>query len=817
VLLVDDVQWVDDPSLAWLGYLARRAGDLPLALILGLRAGDPGGERSELGGLVGAAGVQRIGLAPLSARAVGEIVRGQLDAEAGEAFCAACGELTGGNPLFLRELLAAAREDGLCAREGSVSALRTIAPAAVGTSVLARLGRLGEEAVALARAVAVLGAGAEVLHAAALAEMDPVVAELIADRLVAVQILAAVRPLEFSHPLIGAAVYADIPLGARRVAHRRAAELIDRQGESVAQVAAHLLACGPTGDRWVLEVLRHAARQAVASGAPGSASSYLERALAETQLPSVRVELLLELAEAQLHAGLPGVTEHMRQALELSTDPYRRAEIRLALGRGRFFAGDWPGAREAFRDGVAAVPAGHDELLLELHTWHAVLGGEGVPAVIEERLTALVDDDAPGRTRVERVALAQLAHEAGRSGARPHDQVAGLARRALADGALLRDGAAYIAQHGGACYALLYADQTDTALAELDRAVELSQRRGSPVAFAWFSRVRGTARYFRGELLEALADLESASDAASEGYGQGLPSARGLLAVCLIERDDPTGAASALVLPGDQQRWRSQAFFVTYLGARGRVEARHGKLREARDTLLECGRLAKAMNLANPAANLPWRSDAALLAARLGDTAHAKELVAEELTLARAFGAPRAVGVALRAAGLIDGGKHGLEQLAQAVAVLDRSESKLELARALTDYGAALRRCGHRVQARTELERALDLAHHLGARLITNQARAQLTAAGAKPRRDAITGRDALTPAELRVARLAAEGLTNREIAQALFITTRTAKVHLGRVYRKLEITRRTQLAGALTGLRDDGREHPSASATAIS
>ena len=87
-------------------------------------------------------------------------------------------------------------------------------------------------------------------------------------------------------------------------------------------------------------------------------------------------------------------------------------------------------------------------------------------------------------------------------------------------------------------------------------------------------------------------------------------------------------------------------------------------------------------------------------------------------------------------------------------------------------------------------------------------------ALGAKPRRDAITGRDALTAGELRVARLAAEGLTNRQIAQALFITTKTAKGHLSHVYRKLEITRRDQLATALTGVVDDGGECPRATAT---
>ena len=158
VAVVDDVQWVDDPSLAWLGYLARRLGDLPVLLVLGLRSGDPRGDRVELASLADGAR-QRIMLEPLSAGAVGAIVRAQLSEDADEPFCAACSELTGGNPLFVRELLAAAREQGLAARGESIGALRRIAPSAVGTSVLARLGRLGGEAVAVARAVAVLGPG----------------------------------------------------------------------------------------------------------------------------------------------------------------------------------------------------------------------------------------------------------------------------------------------------------------------------------------------------------------------------------------------------------------------------------------------------------------------------------------------------------------------------------------------------------------------------------------------------------------------------------------------------------------------------------
>ena len=193
-----------------------------------------------------------------------------------------------------------------------------------------------------------------------------------------------------------------------------------------------------------------------------------------------------------------------------------------------------------------------------------------------------------------------------------------------------------------------------------------------------------------------------------------------------------------------------------------------------------------------------WRSEAAIAHAALGHSVEARQLARTVVRTARGFGGPRALGVALRAAGLSEGGERGLGLLGEAVTVLERSQAPVELARALTDHGAALRRAGQRTEARAQLERGLDLAHHYGARRIAGQARAELIAAGAKPRRDAVTGRDALTASELRVARLAAAGKTNREIAQELFITTKTASAHLSRVYRKLDVTRRDQLAEAL-------------------
>jgi DNA-binding CsgD family transcriptional regulator len=154
--------------------------------------------------------------------------------------------------------------------------------------------------------------------------------------------------------------------------------------------------------------------------------------------------------------------------------------------------------------------------------------------------------------------------------------------------------------------------------------------------------------------------------------------------------------------------------------------------------------------------------------------------------------------LALRAAGLVEGGTRGLELLDQAVAVLEPSLARLEHARALLDLGAALRRANRRAAARDPLRRALDAADACGARPLAGRARRELRAAGGRPRRNRISGAEGLTASERRIASMAAEGLSNPEIAQALFITKKTVETHLGNVYRKLGIRSRAQLARAL-------------------
>jgi DNA-binding NarL/FixJ family response regulator len=195
---------------------------------------------------------------------------------------------------------------------------------------------------------------------------------------------------------------------------------------------------------------------------------------------------------------------------------------------------------------------------------------------------------------------------------------------------------------------------------------------------------------------------------------------------------------------------------------------------------------------------MPWRSEAALALLQLERVTEARPLAEEELERARTWGAPRALGAALRVAGLVEGGADGLALLREAVEVLCESSAKLEQAKARHELGAALRRGNRRTQAREQLRRAVELATICGATPLAARAESELLATGARPRRIALTGLESLTPSERRVAELAAEGPTNREIAQALFVTPKTVEVHLSHAYRKLGITSRSQLAGVL-------------------
>jgi DNA-binding CsgD family transcriptional regulator len=195
---------------------------------------------------------------------------------------------------------------------------------------------------------------------------------------------------------------------------------------------------------------------------------------------------------------------------------------------------------------------------------------------------------------------------------------------------------------------------------------------------------------------------------------------------------------------------------------------------------------------------LGWRDGAALALSQLGDLERARELNEESLALARQLERTRALGIGLRTAGVIAGPGDASERLREAVDVLADTPARLEHARALVDLGSALRRRNHRREAREPLREGVELARRCGAIALVERGQAELIAAGARPRRMALTGVEALTPSERRVAGLAAQSLSTPEIAQQLFVTVNTVESHLRHVYAKLSIHSRDELPRAL-------------------
>jgi DNA-binding CsgD family transcriptional regulator len=215
----------------------------------------------------------------------------------------------------------------------------------------------------------------------------------------------------------------------------------------------------------------------------------------------------------------------------------------------------------------------------------------------------------------------------------------------------------------------------------------------------------------------------------------------------------------------------------------GRVRLEQARSAEAVVILRAAG---EAAIVDNPNV-LPWRSRLALALSGV-DADAAKALAEAEVRRARWFGQPRGVGLALRVAGLLCGGAEGIALLAEACQVLRSSPARLELSRALYELGAAQRRVGQRSAAREPLREALALAQECGSELLADRVCAELAASGLHLHRDRLSGLEALTPSERRVAELAASGLTNREISQTLFVTVKTVGTHLGHIYDKLDL-----------------------------
>jgi DNA-binding CsgD family transcriptional regulator len=792
-LVVDDAHWADPASLRFLVHLVHRIEGIGVLVLTAARPA--AGEASSVRALRDA---ELLKLEPLSLEATAALVR-SLRPLINEATARACHAVTGGNAFYVHALVRALAEDpDVDLSTGDWS------PDAITRHVGLRLEMVSPDARRLARAMSVLAPGASLRHAATIAGLDMTAATAALDTLGAGDILAAGGPLEFVHPIVRAAVRDGLGSGERANLHRQAARLFSDEGASGEQVAVHLLHCARAGDPWAVSVLHDAARQALGRGAPETAMSYLLRALDEPPRDDARVGLLMDLAEVEGLTFDPGAAAvHLLEAHARASDREQRLVIasRLSVLHSHG-AGTGPaiellaGARRDFVEEPDTV------LRIEArmaNVGRGDLSGRELSLPVIERLRKAAEL-SPDDPEVLAAAAAELVMVA-----EPADRVRDIARKALMGGDGAVEAGAALAQLV-AVRVLITVEDFEVAAGALSAALEASRSRGSELSYVFAAVFYADLLLRRGELLNAEAEAHAAYTIAAEhGWPGGLPWLVASMLEVLVQRGRLEEAEQLLAEAGmlaPAAELTDPYTSNVLLAARGRLRAAQERPVAALADLRECGRRQQAWGELNPAL-IAWRSPAAEVLWELGERDEARDLVLEELALARRFAAPRALGIALRVAARLTDGPEGDVLAEEACQVLTSSPARLEHAYALADLAQRRLAQGSRQQARDLLGQALELADRCGADVLEDRVRTQLRLVGARPRRAQRSGPRSLTPSERQIALLAAHGKPNRQIAEELFVTQRTVEFHLGHAFRKLGIASRRELPDALTGMLD--------------
>ena len=789
VLRIDDLHWSDVASVRFLEFLGRRIDDLPVLVVGTLRPNEPGAPAAMLLELAGGPAATTLRPEPLGGDAVGAVLAAELGGEPDPAFADAARESTGGNPLLVATLARESVAAGIAGRADEAGRLDALG-AGVAPTVARRLSVLGADAPLVARAAAVAGERAPIDDLAQLADL-PV--DRVRPALHALVDAAVLAPggWAFVHPLVRSAVTASTPHGELARLHGLAARRLRDRGARPTEVAAHWLAADPAGSADAVADLRAAARIAAAEGATETAVELLRRALDEPPAPADRPGVVVDLGELELRAQLPGAAERLRAALADGLPDADAVRARAALA----FVLVHTEPQVAFAEAEQARAATDDEalrlrlesLVLEALTFVDAFGEER-----DARMEAGRREERPSP-----VLLSFLALQASSAG-RPPAETLDLARRAVADGSMMA-----AVGPGGSTWNLLthahrFAEDPEGCRRLLVDGEAEIRRAGLHVASLFVNQSWGYWHRDFGSVATGAARAQLGLEAVRElGLDVTIPALAAITAENLVLLDRLDDAATTVDVPLGASEGTFIEPFVR--SSRGLVRAMLRRTADAEDDFRRTIAAADARGWTSPFATRARLRLAELLAAR-GDREEALALAEHDVAVARAAGTAGALGASLRVRARALEGDDVVEGLREAVAVLEPGPMGLETAWALHDLGGALRRRGHREDAREVLRRALDLASRAESALVARLVRAELEAAGARPRRERTSGAESLTPSERRVAELAAEGLSNREIAEALWVTRKTVEHHLGHTYGKLGIRSRTGLAAALGG-----------------
>ncbi len=795
LITVDDAQWADLSSLQFLVYLSRRIADLPIALVVATRP--PAENAGPLAHLSVSRQAERMLPRPLSLEALAELITAR-GVRPAWAVVTALHSASGGNPFLARVLVD--ELDALALPLDLDQTAERVGKLGPSTVFRAALGRLPAEAVRLAGAVAILGTGSDPWQAGSLAELGPAQLSLAVEALTAANVLTGDGDhLVFVHPVVREAVLSDLGPIARAALHAGAAKALHAAKAPSDRVAAHL-AQAPKGTLPdAAEILRKAAAALLAAGDPRTAATHLRRAVEESPDDAA---LRAELGRALLRTG---EAAEARRHLIAAADGVPDAELVAAAASATAIVEGPEVAVTELRDAIAARPGGPREPgRLHLEARLAVIRS----FLPHHRQTASDHLNAyatlSGGTPDERTLLGLLA-QMGRYEVRPADDVAATAVRALANGAYFDDATGSTDAMVGwvvALLALISADGIDEARREIERARQRVRAHGSPVEFAMVANAALFLNWRLGNVgfMEAEAEGALAAVRAEDPVPQVIAlraTSTHFLVYAALERGDLEVAAEVLARfdadHGDgpsmmPTMWLHEPRALIALAVGNPVLARMQAFLQ-RDEMAAAG--------VDPP-TIPWRVPAVRAAMLLGEGDHALRLAGEQVVIARKWGTATEIGAALRLLAHADVDRR-LELLAESVDVLETSPARLHLARSLVDLGEAMRVARRRADARTPLNRGIELATECGSVVLRTRAVEALEALGDKPRRMSFAGPAALTASERRVADLAAAGRANREIAQELFVTPKTVENHLGRIYTKLGITGRRELTQALS------------------
>lgn len=802
VVGVDDLQWADPATVLTLDAMARHLTYAPVALLLGLRPAGSGPQIERLIATLGRVGLQRLSLGPLDEPSVIELVTDAAGAAPGPGLLA---EISGaaGNPFFVLELVQTLRDAGAVqVTNGHAEATEPGLPPSLRLTILQRLSFLDGHSVDLLRTAAVLGTRF------ALTDLSTVVSRSAVDVASSLQAAFAAGVLiddgayvRFQHDLVRAAIYTDLPQSMRVALHREAGQRLAVAGAPATRVAQQLSRAAEPGDPVAIEWLTRSAREAAMSS-PGIAADLLEQVVELTSPTDPGYDVLLaERAGHLLWTGrIPEAAAIGRALRDRHVDPEVEASVHAMLGRCLMADGRMD---EALTELERSYRAPRATAAQRAVSW----GSASTAQVFAGRLDAASAAADQARAAADEagdlsaVSMAMTAHatlELFRG--RLHDALR-LVEDAIrcADASAGRKGHRYV-HHLVRGHVLTELDRLPEARAALETGMRLSEERGMRWSLGAYQLMLGLERFAVGDWDEALGEIGAGLELSEEtGERYNIVLGHCLLALIALHRNDLAGADMAVTAASEELAQRGPRYRSHWIPwIQGLLSEARGANADAYRTLAACwDSLVGAGTALEYATVAP---DLIRLALVAGDRRRAADAVEAVEAVAAANDAPSLTGAALRCRGLYDNDGTTLRKAVDAYA---RSPRPLEHALSCEDAATALGRSGDQKTAGELLTRALTTYERLEAARDAARATSVLRGFGVRrgprgPTSRARTGWDSLTPSERTVVQLVAEGLSNPQIGERLFVSRRTAQTHLGHVFQKLQIGSRSELAAAV-------------------